>query len=253
MIIQEVRLDSIVVKQPKRYDTYMCGKIAHADDKLIIDLPGVKLISSKDVSNIMYIKMKLAKDQERFMLDMEERLMSVTIENIETWFKSKMNRDTVDEYFQSGLVYDRKLRCILKLRIDNPSIIPDLELASKFVDIKLRVVSLKFLKTSFWVCYDIVECVPSRAVLFQGDEDDDTTSLAGGLIGDLDEAGPDVEEVERVRAYYLARLDDKIKEHEMRLDILRKLHNELNKDCFSLATFDAVENVIAWNKFVDIK
>lgn len=252
MIIPEVSLNSIVVKNPKRYDTYMCSKIAYAvsdalgvaaSEKLVLELPGVKLLSCKDVSGVLYMKMKLTKDQERFMLDMEERLMDITIENIDSWFKSKMNRDTVDEYFQSGLVYHRKLRCMMKTRIDNPTIRPDVDLAGKHVDLKLRVVSLKFLKTTFWVCYDIIECVPSRAVLFQGDDDDDTASIAG--MGGEDEIGPDHEEVERMRTYYMEQLADAIEAGKARLDRLDRLYHELEKNCFSLATFDAVENAIA--------
>lgn len=244
MIISNVNFEHVGVKQPKRYDTFMNGKITYDNDKFFIELPNVRLTSCKDVSNTLYIKIKLSKEHEKMILDLEDKIVDITTENIDTWFRSKMNQDTVDEYFQSSIVFHRKFKTLFKLRIDNPSFIPDQDVIGRVVDIKLRVTSIKFLKTAFWICYDMIGCESSNPG-FVGD--DDETASIGGFGYDLEDGdlGPDGEDIQALRELQINRLIKEIDSTSTRLKDMRALLNDLNENNFSLSTFDAVENVLA--------
>lgn len=237
-----IDLCKIDIKQPKRVDNFMNSKITYDNGKLVVDLFGLQLLSSKLHDENLYCKLKLNTDSQKTIMHIEEHLVDIVKKNTNTWFKSKMNADTIDEYFVSNLIINSQTKCVLKLRVESSSTIPDNDLIGQHVDIKLRLSSIRFLKTSFWVCYDIVACTPAKAFGFTTDDDDDNTSVAGCID---DELGPDFETRERFRTHYIEKITEEIDNTQQRLDRLNVLLNELEANNFSLAIFDAVENAIA--------
>lgn len=246
MHTHEVNFSKICIKTPKRFDNFMSGKIVYDEDKLVIDLPSVRILSSKNANETLYCKMKLLREHERFFIDLEERIVQLTVDNVVNWFKSRMNEETVDEYFQSALVMGKKIKTMLKLRIESPSVVPDADMVEGgLVDIRLRVHGVRFLKTAWWICYDIIGCTASNMRggslgFVTDDEDDDKCSIAG-----LDEeCGPDGEERERMRTMYMDRLREEIDGNEGRLQAMKGLYEQLESGAYTFAAFDAIENLL---------
>lgn len=240
MLLQQLDINRIVIKQPKRIDTFMSSKLVYDEEKLFIDIPQCCLVSLKQHNDQLYCKFKLNLEQEKLLLGLEEHIVGITTDNANVWFKSKINANTMDEHFVSSLVVHRKHKSILKLRIESTSVVPDSTLIGSIVDIKLKVLSLRFLKTSFWVCYDLVECKPSLSNSAFVD-DEDTSSI----VHDDDDIGPDYEEREALRIHYMKELSREIDKCRAKIDCLNELHGNLAEHKFTLATFDAVENAIA--------
>ena len=242
MFTHEVDIEKVNVKQPKRYDNFMAGKISYNDEKFVLDLPHVKLLSNKSSNETLYCKFKLSREQEKFFIDMEEKFVSLTTENVAQWFKSKMNQDTVDEFFTSALNFNKKHRSVLKLRIESSTAIPEADLVNTTVDIKLRVASIRFLKTSWWLCYDLIECTPSQGLSFQTDDEDDTASVLA--IEDIDAVGPDFEEREEMRQRYVELLEENARACTERLRRVEELLGIIRGSSVSLSAFDAIENLL---------
>lgn len=241
----DFNFNRVDIKPPKRYDSFMSGKVAYEGEKMVVDLQNVKLVSSKTAPNTgtLYCKIKLSRELEKFIMDLEERITDITTSNCTEWFKSRLNEETVDEYFQSSLTFDKKHRCLFKIRVDNPSLVPEDAFVGEFVDIKLRVSSVKFLKTTFWICYDVMHVDSAKARLsFQSDEEEDDT---GSVVGVDEECGPDFEERERLRRVYIERLRDEMGFHRDRLQRLEDMHTTMEGGVFALGAFDAIENLLA--------
>ena len=90
------------------------------------------------------------------------------------------------------------------------------------------------------MCYDVYDCVET-SVFLTDDEEDDKKSVN---YGDED-VGPDEEEREALRVRYLEYLNENIDILGSRVSRLKELANILDKNNFSLATFDAVENALS--------
>jgi len=237
-----IDLNKIDIKQPKRVDNFMNSKITYDDTKFVIDLTGLQLLSLKSYDENLYCKLKLNKESQKTIMHIEEHLVDIVKQNTNTWFKSKMNADTIDEYFVSNITMTSQAKCVLKLRVESSSVVPDMNFIGQHVDIKLRLSSIRFLKTSFWVCYDILACTPTKAYGFSTDDDDDNVSVAGQIE---DELGPDYETREHFRIHYIHKVTEEINKAQHKLDRLNTLLTELEANNFSLAIFDAVENAIA--------
>ena len=239
MQVDDVDFTKLQVRQPKRCDTFMSGKVSYNDSKFVVKLNNVRITSCKRANDTLYVQIKLPRHIERFFMDLEEYVVNHTVDHVDEWFKSKMNPETVDEYFVSGLSLSKKHKLLLKLRIDSPSCDITYDMINKHVDLALRVTSVRFLKTSFWLCYDIVSCEDS--VLFV-DEDDDNRSLLG--VDEEADAGPDCEVLEGMRKHYMKKLEYVIATYEEQLPRLKHLYEILERNNFSMATFDAVENAL---------
>ena len=239
MLIHDIQIDKVQVKCPKRFDSFMTGKILYDGDRFIVTFRNVKMVSCKNANDTLYCQIKLGRDNQKFLLDLEEHIVDTTKENVQAWFKNKMNSDTVDEYFVSALTFSKKHNSIFKVRVDSPTLELDDSFNDQNVNITFRISSLRFLKTSFWVCYDILECEPANMFI---DEDEDNKSV----IGDDDDIyGPDNEEVERLRNRYIHLLQSTYDQLEQKCSRLKDLLEMLERNNFSLATFDAVENALS--------
>lgn len=219
----------------------MIGKILYNDDKFTIVLPNVKLFSMKHADETLYCKFKLTSYLEKFVVDMEDQLVGLIVQNTGQWFKAKMNQETMEEYFQSSLTVNKKHRCLLKLRIESPTQVPAQDLVGSNVDVTLRIHSVRFLKTSFWIVYDMMSCVPAIGTSFQSD-DDDACSITN--IDEVEDMGPDQEEREQLRQLYIGKLQDKIDNTEELLKQLVYQKQQLVSGSFSLSAFDAIENLL---------
>jgi hypothetical protein len=234
-------IENLSIKQPKRYDTFMSGKVVDGEtnNKVTLNFDSVRVISIKNSNETTFCQFKLSRVQEKMIMDIEDDVISLTTENAGKWFKNKMNVTTVDEYFQSNLVFNKKHKSIFKLRIESSTIVPDSDLITKKVDIQLRVASVRFLKSTFWICYDILE-IKESSCSFK-DDDDDNISIVNGLE---EEYGPDAEELEAIKSSYKSTLQKKITGLKDDLYKYESLLDELSSNC-QLSVLDAIENALS--------
>lgn len=237
MLLENIILDKITVKPPKRIDSFMASKLHYDDTKFILTLKACRIVSCKTHNERMFLKLKIPSYQEKEVLKIEEYIVDTIMHNADSWFKSKFNSKTISEYFVSSLTPQRNLKCVLKLNIESPTTSPPESLVGHDVDITLQIKTLRFLKTSFWLCYDVLDYkqCESQEVF----RDDDTASLCD------EDIGPDFEEKESLRKRYIQQLETEILNTKSRLEYLHSLFTELNNDNYTIATLDAVENAIA--------
>jgi hypothetical protein len=237
MLLENIILENITVKPPKRIDSFMASKLHYNDGKFTLTLKSCRIVSCKTHNERMFLKLKIPSHQEKELLKIEEYIVDTIMQNADNWFKSKFNSKTIAEYFISSLTPQRNLKCVLKLNIESPTITPADTLVGHDVDITLQIKTVRFLKTSFWLCYDVLDYKQSESQeVFR---DDDTSSLCD------EEIGPDFEEKESLMKRYRNQLEIEIRNSQSRLEYLQSLLDELNNDNYTIATLDAVENAIA--------
>lgn len=243
MNIQDIENKHIIVQPPKKYDTFMISKMRYNNSKMVVKINNVRVISCKSANGSNFYRFKLKKNQEYKIAEIEEHILATISKNVESWFKNKINRETIDEYFQSSIVFHKKHRNVLKIKDENPSFHEQENLINKIANISIKFSHVKFLKNSFSISYDIdeidVQNDTNIEYEFDDDDNDDNQSIAN------DDVGPDFEEIQNLKCFYNKNIETEITKLTQKLDILQSLQLELQSDVVSLTTFDAVENAIA--------
>lgn len=223
MLLKEVsNVQNLIVKSPKKKNGFMyCKLLHHGDEKLEISLSKVELSTVKCVNDCFYLKCELDKRHRLRMLEIEDFVVTSIQSNVDDWFKNKISKELVEEYFQSCVVGDK-----LKARLDTDDVDSIRDLQGHTVDIVLRITGLKFLRQSVYMVFECVSCVESNVepsfewAQEESDDDDDAD------IDLYDECNGIRQQLITDYSYKLAGVTDQI---ETLSKIAQKLQGNLEK------------------------
>lgn len=252
MRLSDLTTTSVFVKPPKKKDGYMICKISCNDDKLEVHLKGSLLTLTKAVHDTYYLKCRVDKEQRNALLELEEYAVAFTQANTYDWFKNKIEKDTVEEYFQSSVVYDKKHGACIKAHVDGLK--PDAldNLVGKEVDIVLRINGLKFLKQSAYLVFETASCTLSESsnIAWMSEEEDDGC--------DSESIEIDTEDLHNIHTALKAGYKQKIESYEQhvsdymhRLQKLQSRLEILEGDRLSLNDLDALYDDLSGENFLN--
>ena len=162
------RYETLVVKQPKKYDESYIGKI-YLDDKktpVKFSFQNVKVVSIKNCSEFKNVIIKLDKSQIKEVLQVEEILMNIAKLNVSKWFSNKVKPTLIDEYFQSNIIVHKDFGNAFKARTDETEFTEN-----NVYNINVRLVSIRFFKQALSLIWSIETFTSKDCYLFSTEED----------------------------------------------------------------------------------
>jgi hypothetical protein len=216
-----VAIDYSLVKvlAPKKYDgCYIC-KVYYGEGgtcmphtkggKFIVDVPNVKIVKLKRVSESSYFcYIKLPSKLIPGMLCLEDHVIDLCKLKSREWFSNKLKHSTIDESFQSCVAIHKDFGNILKVRIENPQndLVSSIEEFS-ICNVELRLHSIKFVKHSFYLLWDISQSFGHpTGCMFSNEVDSEVDSEVDGD----DEFGPTRDEIEQIKVDMVQQIDTRI-------------------------------------------
>lgn len=162
------RFETLVVKQPKKYDESYIGKIYLDDKKTPVRFvfQNVKILSIKNCSDYKNVVIKLDKSQIKEVLQVEEMLTNIAKINVSKWFSNKVKSSLVDEYFQSNIIVHKDFGNAFKARTDETEFSEN-----NIYNINVRLVSIRFFKQALSLIWNIETFTSKDSYLFSTEEE----------------------------------------------------------------------------------
>lgn len=199
--------EKIDVRPPKRLDTCMVSKVLYDGTKgLHLQLDFVQITKCKTDGHVRYVTMLVPKHILRVMSVIEARVRQVVAASCDTWFKSKMRADLVDDLFLSNLIVVEG-RPHLRLRVEG--IDPQIQPGTYNAGIILS--HIKFSKLAFHCIFKNFEVTPAACQTFIEDDSSSEGETDHCDSEGLDEDyGPHVQDVLDIRNEAVARIRQEV-------------------------------------------
>ena len=249
MSVHDIDIEHIQVKAPKKYDTMYLSKLGYDSQPLKIKLENVQIVKTKQFNEMDAIYFKVNNVTVKKLLKIEEKVVNVVYENVEKWFRNRLDPKVIEEFFDSCVCIDKKYGRVFKTRIEKNH---DYDLKLGFVDITMHAKHLKFNKQSFNLQWGIEDLVQRESEMFFDDEA--LSRASDDTINSIDELllGPDDDQLLEIKSTMESRLHTMLTktQHEYnivsdRLEKLKALTCQLsigNNQVLALALLEDIEN-----------
>ena len=177
--MNNIDISYLSLKPPRKYDEMYISKVLCKNNKCYLTFNNCKIVRIKNINaSNAYLYLKLLPDQLKNYLDIEDVIVSLADQNLDSWFSSKIKPSLFEEYFQSSISVDKHYGKVLKCKLDDLTNVPDDEMTSQRIDITMKLHAVRFHKQSFnilWRIHEVKPTAPSFAFV-DNDEDDDCLS-----------------------------------------------------------------------------
>lgn len=230
-------MENILIKQAKKYDdSYVC-KVEYNADKFHVKIPECRVVRIKPLGvRAVYIYIKVPKTTLDGVLALEDHFVEEAKTHSKKWFSHRIKESTIEEYFQTSVAVDRVHGQVLRIKIDNPNHELDSEAfdPSSRYSVILRLHSIKFLKQSFFVSWDVkdFETTGSNASTRNWIEDDDEPNAELDGTANDDDDDDMLAPTEEIREELIYKIAQRIKalnkDINTQLAAIASLENDLS-------------------------
>lgn len=251
--LENINIDLIQIREPKKYDAYYLYKINYDAQKLVVLFEGVVLCKVQSLDKKAFnLYLKLPSLKLKKFLEFEHGLVDVMKQNYNKLFSKRLRGDVIEEYYNKSVIVHKDFGKILKVKVEDHELPQDL-LLNNYYTFHLRAHSLKLSKQSLILLWDIEYWTQIKKELcfIRNESDDDDEFNYDESIGPTEDDLNDIKSFWHAKLCVLksdieSKLEKTVREVEEHRDKLEQINELMMKTTnISLNNMDVVMDELA--------